>query len=56
MNSDNTRLLFTTGDVEGHVIEYQTGMKLIVLPRTHVIHNTPVLAAVVYFGVNVPRT
>ena len=36
--------------------EYQTSMKLIVLPETHVIHNTPVLAIVVFFGVNVPQT
>ena len=35
--------------------EYQTGMKLIVLPRTHMIHNTPVLAVVVFLGVNVPH-
>ena len=36
--------------------EYQTGMKLIVLPQRHMIHNTPVLAVVVFLGVNVPHT
>ena len=36
--------------------EYQTGMKLVVLPQTHMIHNTPVLAVVVFLGVNMPRT
>ena len=33
---------------ENVCLEYQTGMKLIVLPQTHMIHNTPVLAVVVF--------
>ena len=35
-------------------MKYQTGMKLVVLPRTHMIHNMSVLAVVIFLGVNVP--
>ena len=41
---------------ENVCLEYQTGMKFVVLPQTHMIHNTPVLAVMVFLSVNVPCT
>ena len=40
---------------ENIYLKYQTGMKLVVLPQMHLIHQTPVLAVVVFLGVNMPR-
>ena len=51
MHSCYTQLVM----LENVYSEYQTGMKLVVLPRMHIIHNTPVLAVVVFLGVNVPH-
>ena len=41
---------------ENVYLEYQTGMKLVILPRMHMSHNISVLAVVVFLGVNMPHT
>ena len=56
MNSDSAWSLFTSSGVEGCVIGISGWYEVDGSTSKHMIRNTPVLAVVVFLGVNVPCT
>ena len=56
MNSDNAQSLFTASGVEGHVIRISSWYEVDGPTSYTHDHNIPVLAVVVFLGVNVPHT